>query len=197
LWPLARLRRAGAVRKPLGFVVYFAALGLGFILIEIAVLQRFVLFLGFPTYSLSVVLFALLVSTGLGSALTARLQAPYAPKALPAAIAVAVAVGLFIWLSPVLFDALLHRSLAVRVVATVVTLIPLGLLLGAFFPIGIKTVEAVDARLVPWAWAINGCSTVVGTIAAVMLAMAFGFDTVMLIATAIYLAGAVSLRTVA
>ncbi len=193
-WPLTRLRRRASVSKPIGFIVYFAALGLGFILLEIALLQRFVLFLGFPTYSLSVVLFALLVSTGLGSALSGRLSAPFAPKALPAALALAVATIVFIVASPSLFAVLLVQPLWVRVAVTVAVLAPLGLILGMFFPIGIRTVEAIDPRLVPWAWAINGCTTVVGTIAAVMLAMALGFDTVMLIAVAIYITGALALR---
>jgi hypothetical protein len=196
VWPLRRLDKASPVRKPLGFVLFFSALGIGFILLEISLMQRFVLYLGFPTYSLSVVLFALLTSTGIGSALTSRLKEPFAIKILPAAALVALAAIAFSALAPSLFSATLAQPLAVRVAISILVLLPLGIVLGTFFPLGIRTVETIDERLVPWAWAINGCTTVVGTIATVMLAMAYGFDVVMLVAVIVYVGGAIALLTV-
>jgi hypothetical protein len=156
-------------------------------------MQRFVLFLGFPTYSLSVVLATLLLSTGVGSALSGRVRS----KPIRGIVVAAATLGLFVaalvyGLPPVL-TGLLDQSLPIRVAVTTVALFPLGLLLGMFFPLGIRLVEAFDGRLVPWAWAVNGCTTVVGTIVAAMLGMSIGFSAVMLTAAALYVGSACAL----
>ena len=192
-WPLARLRKSRPVGGALGPVVYFSALGLGFILIEISLMQRFVLFLGFPTYSLSVVLFSLLTFTGLGSAFSARLGPPFSRKPAAALAVLALAVAVFLSVSPGLFERLLDRPLGLRVVVSVAMIAPLGLVLGIFFPLGIRTIESLDRRLVAWAWAVNGFATVIGTIIAVMAAIVWGFSAVMLGALGVYLAGVAAL----
>ncbi len=195
LAPLQRLRSRARVRKPLRMIVYFAALGLGFILLEIAILQRFVLFLGNPTYSLSIVLFSLLVFTGMGSLLSGVGDAPARRKLTSAAVALVILVAAFELGAHRVFGAFLGASLPLRIGLTMMMLAPFGLVLGFFFPLGIRRIEAIDRELVPWAWAINGCSTVVGTVAAVMLAMAYGFDVVAFVALAIYLVGVGALHS--
>jgi hypothetical protein len=175
--------------------VYLSALVLGFILLEIILLQRFVLFLGFPTFSLSVVLFSLLLSTGAGSLFGARVF-PAERSQVTAAVVLAALVAVFELLAPAVFRASLPASLATRVAISVVMLAPIGFVLGTFFPAGIRTVEATDPRLVAWAWAVNGCTTVIGTILAVMLAMTEGFRIVSLAAVALYLTGAFALSAV-
>ena len=193
LWPLRSLDRGARVRKPLGFILYFAALGFGFILLEISLLQRFVLFLGFPTYSLSVVLFCLLTFTGIGSALSTRIHGSPQRAIVWLAVLLALVVFALSMTLPALFDAYLKEALSLRIALTILVFAPLGVILGMFFPLGIRVIEPIDTRLVPWAWGINGCTSVVGTITAVMLAMAYGFDDVMLLAVAVYITGALAL----
>jgi hypothetical protein len=110
------------------------------------------------------------------------------------AIAVALIAGGAIYGLPQVFARYLDRPLAVRIAISVVLLAPVGLTLGMFLPLGMRAVEAVDRRLIPWAWAVNGFATVIGTIIAVMLGMAYGFNLVMWLAAGIYLVGAVALR---
>jgi SAM-dependent methyltransferase len=171
------------------FLTYFTALGTGFILLEISFIQRFVLFLGYPTYSLTVVMLALLVSTGVGSLATERIQTGFA-AALPRRLAWLVGLsGAYLLGTPHVFEALLGQPLALRVAVSIALLVPLGLVLGAFFPLGIRLAEQVNPRLVPWAWAVNGCATVVGTLLAVMAGMTTSFTSVALLALAIYTGG--------
>jgi len=191
LLPLRRLPRgaSGSRRRRLAFLAYFGALGAGFILLEISMIQRFVLFLGYPTYSLTVVMLSLLVSTGVGSLLSERVREPVA-RALPARLA-ALAGLVAVWLVavPAVFEALLGAPLATRIAVSIGLLVPLGLVLGAFFPLGIRMAEREARALVPWAWAVNGCATVIGTLLAVMAGMTWSFTSVTLGALAIYALG--------
>ena len=88
---------------------------------------------------------------------------------------------------------LLGSSLALRVAVSIALLVPLGLVLGSFFPLGIRMAERANARLVPWAWAVNGCATVIGTFLAVMAGMTWSFTAVALLAMAIYALGVLGL----
>jgi hypothetical protein len=195
LLPLRRVPLASGGRRAerAAYLAYFAALGMGFILLEISMIQRFVLFLGYPTYSLTVVMLSLLVSTGLGSLASERVRGPLA-RALPARLAALLVLGAA-WLAgaPRVFDALLGAPLAVRIAVSVALLLPLGLVLGSFFPLGIRMAERTNAKLVPWAWAVNGCATVIGTLVAVMVGMTWSFTAVALAALGVYCAGVAAL----
>jgi hypothetical protein len=94
---------------------------------------------------------------------------------------------------PWVFDALLGAPLAVRIAVSMALLVPLGLVLGGFLPLGVRVVERTNRRLVPWGWAVNGCATVVGTILAVIGGMTWSFTVVALAACAIYAAGVAAL----
>ena len=177
-------------------LAYFCALGLGFICLEISLLQRFVLFLGFPTYSLSVVLFSLLLWTGLGSALSSLVPARSPRAFVLASAALVLLVCAFQLLGRPVLAAHLSSDLPVRIAIAAALLMPFGVVLWMFFPLGLRVVQALDTHLVPWAWGINACATVVGTIASAMLAMSFGFDVVMLGATLLYAGGAVAIAGV-
>jgi hypothetical protein len=198
LLPLRRMPRVetGGRLVRAAYLAYFAALGMGFILLEISMIQRFVLFLGYPTYSLTVVMLSLLVSTGVGSLATERVRGPLA-GALPGRLA-ALLLLVAAWLvaAPLVFDALLGAPLALRIAVSVALLAPLGLVLGAFFPLGIRMAERTDATLVPWAWAVNGCATVIGTLVAVMAGMTWSFTAVTLVAMGVYVVGVTSLWAV-
>lgn len=184
--------RTGLVRT-LGILGYFLAIGLGFMLFEISLIQRFILYLGYPTYSLSVVLFALLTFLGVGSYLSRHFVGKER-IALPIAWVVLATFALFLMLGlPYLQDWTLDQSLAVRVVITLTILAPLGTVLGIFFPLGIRRANALHRDLVPWAWGINGCASVTATVLAVVLAMIHGFVFVWTLSLFIYLIGIASI----
>lgn len=195
LWPLWRFRasRQGlSTRGARRFLIYFAALGIGFIFIEIGLMQRFILFLGHPVFALSVVLFALLTFSGIGSFLSNRLVPagadPRRGQRLVIPLLAAVVV-LYNLLLPPLFRAGLGWSLEARILLSALLLAPLGLLMGMPFPLGIRLVNRTNDALVPWAWGVNGCASVLGSILSVMLAQSIGFSAVMLLAVAVYLTG--------
>jgi hypothetical protein len=185
--PLALERGAG--RPPAGALAYFAAIGLGFLIFEVVLIQRFVLFLGFPTYALSVVLFALLVFTGAGSLLSERLSNRRAALvAALTAVTVIIAVATFA-LEPLL-RGLIDLPFAVRVVLAVVLLAPVGLLLGMAMPIGLRRLAALHPTGVAWAWGINGVTSVLGSVLAIFVAINWGFTVATLLAAACYAAAA-------
>jgi hypothetical protein len=172
---------------PLRTMVFFAAIGLGFLLLEIALIQRFVLFLGFPTYALSIVLFSLLLSTGLGSLLSARVADPR--RALLTALTFAcgllavAAVGL-----QSLLAALIDLPFAARVALSVAMLAPAGVALGMAMPIGLTRLSGLHPGAVPWAWAVNGVTSVLASVLAVGVAITWGLTAVVVLALACYLA---------
>jgi len=179
--------------------VYFAALGTGFMFLEVSLIQRFTLFLGYPTYSLTVTLFAMLVSSGLGSMWSRRLagDSPAAPFRLLALLLVVGSSSLA--LLPSVFGWLAGASLAVRIAATVAIIAPLGLCLGAFMPLGLRRVSDLGVHpraYVAWAWAVNGFFSVISSVASTILAMSVGFRAVALLALAIYVVGVFAISRV-
>lgn len=196
LMPLGAFRSRGipgAGGPRLGLLVYFAAVGLGFMLFEISLLQRFVLYLGYPTYSLSVVLFSLLVFLGFGSFLSRR-WVGRERAALPLAVLALGGLALFYMQGlPRIQDHTLGMALALRVAISLAALAPLGLVLGMFFPLGVRAAERIHPDLVPWGWAINGCASVTATVLAVILAMSWGFSRVWVLSVVIYALGVLAL----
>jgi spermidine synthase len=180
-------------------VVFFASLGLGFMLFEVALIQKLTLFLGYPTYALTVTLAFLLVYAGIGSATTGwYLEARN--RALPLLAALVVVMSFFyaFGLDSVV-AAFVGEPLAIRVGLTAIVLAPLGLGLGAFMPLGLATVSRstrYGAEYVAWGWAINGVFSVVGSIVATMLSMSLGFRVVLLAAACMYVLAAGLLRWV-
>ena len=169
--------------------VYFAALGLGFMFFEITMIQRLVLFLGYPTYSLTVTLASILVFTGIG-ALASRRLAAWRRSPLPLILAVLAGLTVFyrFGLDP-LTESLLSSSLGVRVLVAVLLLAPLGVCLGMFMPLGLAAVSRLTDHgdaYAAWGWAINGFFSVIGSVLTTILSMSFGFRAVQLAALAIY-----------
>jgi hypothetical protein len=191
--PIARARgtdpSAERPRGAFGFLAYFSALGAGFILIEIATIQKLTLLLGQPIYSLIVTLFALLVFTGLGSLLFAGRFASSSRAVLLVPAAIALYLLAFNLGSPALVARLIGADLPVRIAGALLALAPLGLLLGIPFAYGLRVVAERAPSLAPWAWAINGCMSVVGSISSVIVSMNFGFSAVLGCAAVIYLLG--------
>jgi hypothetical protein len=161
-------------------VLYFALLGLGFLLVEIPLMQRFILFLGQPIYAFTVVAAAILLFSGLGSLVASRLSPN---RTLPWLV---VAILLYPLVLPMLFESLLGASLMVRLLVGVLSLAPLGFLMGIPFPGGLIWLRERAPRLIPLAWAVNGCGSVLASIAAAMLALSAGFSWVLLSAALAY-----------
>jgi hypothetical protein len=152
---------------------YFGALGIGYLFVEIPLMQRFIVLLGQPVYAFAGVLFALLTFSGLGSWLAPRLPLRPTLVALVGLILVYPA-GL-----PVAFDWLLSLPLAVRGLGALALLAPVGLLLGVPFPGGVVLFARRAPELIAWAWAVNGCLSVVSSVLAAMVAVTAGFSTVL------------------
>ena len=183
-WPFdpAQGKRGGVGRGGLvgATLAYFALLGLGYLCVEIPLLQRFILFLGHPAYAMATVLFALLLFSGLGSLLSRRVPLRLVLILLPLLV-VAYALGL-----PALFEATLAAPLWGRLVVAVVALAPPGLLMGMPFPKGLALLERRSPALITWAWGVNGAVSVVASILAALLALSFGFSAVLALGAACY-----------
>ncbi|WP_119070867.1 hypothetical protein [Aggregatilinea lenta] len=168
--------------------LYFAALGAGFISIETTVIQQTRLFLGHPTLAVTTVLAVMLVGGGLGSWMAGRwIEAK--PGRVPALPAAGVALVLVFWALtwPVIGDSFQTAGQALRVTMAAVTLLPLALLMGMPFPLGLKALDGAGARRIPLAWAVNGIATVFGSVGATALAMLAGFNSVLVASAVVYL----------
>jgi len=176
--------------------LYFAGLGLGFIMVEIAIIQQTRLFLGHPTTAITVVLATLLTAGGIGSGLAGRWLRDQ--KALPWTPSLAVIVLLALWLLlwPRIQDQALGAGLPVRILVMMAGLIPLGLAMGMPFPLGLRAMAAWGQRQVALAWAVNAVLSVAGSVLAVTLATRLGFSNVLLAGGAAYaLAAAAAVLT--
>lgn len=196
--PLFLLRRdvlAGERGVKLRFLSYFIAIGIGFITVEIALMQRFVLLLGRPVLALVVILFALLVTSGAGSYLSRRTRAARLPRVIArnTLVLAGLLVAALCGLTP-LFALLAGAPLAVRVAVAVALIAPLGLCMGSFLPLGVAGAGERLAPLVPWAWGINGAASVLGSVLAMVLAMNAGFDLTLGAGLLCYGAAALSAR---
>lgn len=189
LFPLYFLKRKGRLEQRWRFLTYFFALGLGFLFIEIPLMQKFILFLGHPIYALSVVLFSILLFSGLGS-LTIGGYKGEEKRILFVVIPVLIILLLiYLLFLDKLFCALLGCGLLVRVGFSILVLLPIGFVMGAPFPLGIRVVNKLSPKLIPWAWGVNGFASVISSILAVMLAISFGFSQVLILAGVVYLIG--------
>jgi ankyrin repeat protein len=180
-------RRPQRERGPQAWLVYFGALGIGFMLVEIPLIQKFILFLGHPTLSLAGILFWLLIGASLGSGMSQRWPAEMLPRRTMAAAAMvcAIAAAYTLALSPVL-SSLLHVSTPGKLLATGVLLVPLGIALGVPFPSGLRLMSGARQGDVPWVWGFNGLMSVVGSVLAAAGGKLIGFNGCLLAAALVY-----------
>ncbi len=178
-------RKKGLTRS----VFLFALIGIGFMLIEISLIQRFILYLGQPVLSMAVLLFSLLVGAGLGSLYSGRLAHENILKGITtAAISVAVLAAVYIFLIPLVFNQLLGLALALRLLVMVLMLVPLGFLMGFPFPLGIRELKERETdKNIPWMWGLNGVGSVLGSAFTIVLAISLGFAQALLIGAICYL----------
>jgi hypothetical protein len=181
LLPLAALPRGGQRWKTL---LYFGGLGIGYMWVELALIHRFVFYLGQPVYAAALVVAVLLIGSAAGSALTGRFS-PCRPWRWSAAVA-----GTLL-LYALLLGQLLHMTLPLslpgRVAITVLMLAPAAVVMGIPFPLGLRHLNQIRQAEVPWAWGINGCLSVVGAAVATILAVEVGYNLLLLLAAGAYL----------
>ena len=178
--PLA-LRTDAMRRSPIP-LLYFIAIGLGYILVEITFIQRFVLFLGNPTYALTVVIFLLLLASGIGS-LTSRFWLPRAKMAwLPLLLVLATLVSYVLFL-PGRLASLVGLPFQYRLIISALLLVPLGFVMGMPFPTGLRAISGTQNtsaksgdNTVEWAWAMNAAASVLGSVLAMVIAIQFGLS---------------------
>jgi hypothetical protein len=163
-------------------------------LIEVALLQHFVLLLGHPVYSLTVTLFSILLGTGIGSLAGRRVPderlSRFTLRAIGGVIAAALVGALFL---PRLIDLAIPWPLPIRVLVAAAALVPLGVLLGTALPGGMRLMSRHHADVVAWGWGINGAFSVIGATLAVFIAMNWGFMVALLAGAAVYAAASVAL----
>jgi hypothetical protein len=173
------------------WLTYFGLLGAAFMLVEVALLQRFVLLLGHPVYSLAVTLFSLLLGTGIGSFFSRRLGDARLRRSVTVALAGLAALGLVaIVVLPPLIRAAIVLPLAARLALAVAVLLPAGMLMGVPLPAGVRLLSARTPELLPWAWAMNGALSVLGSTLAVFIAMNWGFSVTLVAGAGLYLLAA-------
>jgi len=176
-------------QKPvLAFLLYFLAIGAGYILVEVALIQKFVLFLGHPTYALTVVIFSLLVSSGLGSFASRRVIQSSARRWRIALVCVALLIALLAVDVSVLLPKAITLPLAWKIMMSVALISPAGFLMGMPFPVGLARLEQWESTSVRWAWSLNAAASVLGSVASLVLAIYLGLVQTLLIGGVLYLA---------
>ncbi len=182
-------RELGSRRARLPALLFFIAVGFGYILVEISLIQRFVLFLGHPTYALTVVVFLMLLSSGAGSVIARRwITSTRALLGVLALIAAKISINLV--LLPWILSLAVGFPFFVKLVISGAFLVPLGFLMGMPFPTGLKLVETVE-----WAWALNAAASVLGSVMAMVIAIHFGLTVTLACAAIAYLLAAAFART--
>ncbi len=196
LWyPVRGMRRRALARQgALPAAVYFGALGVGFIVVEVVLISKFVVLIGFPIYAMATVLCSLLIAAGVGSRLSGWLWRRRPGWAIAVLPAVALLIRLVVAAFPFARDLALGLGQGARIALSAALLLPLGVALGMPFPLGIAALERVAPRLIPWAWGVNGFMTVVGALLAALSSIRFGFDVTLLAAAAVYLVATVAWR---
>jgi len=177
-----------AFRSNWSLLLYFACIGFAYMGVEIAALLRLQSFLGKPIYGLSVGLFAFLLASGFGSNFTNRLRDAVLERSVSIVVVMIVGVGLsFVAGSAPLFALTLSQPLAIRIAIAVVAVFPLAFLMGMLFPIGVRLIARDSEDLIPWAWATNGCFSVVGIFGTRITALLFGFSRALFVGLVVYL----------
>ncbi|MBK9926612.1 MAG: hypothetical protein IPP66_15155 [Anaerolineales bacterium] len=173
--------------------IFFACIGLGFMLIEISQLQRLTVFLGHPTYSLSVVLFSLLLSSGIGSFLTPRASTNLISSIRNRMLALLCVISLFGLVTPSVIGLFDGAITPVRIFIAVLILFPMGLFMGMAFPIGMNIASGYAESLTPWFWGTNGSMSVVASVLTVVISINSGISTSFWVGFGCYLIAFISI----
>ncbi|MBC8499389.1 MAG: hypothetical protein H8D39_02560, partial [Candidatus Atribacteria bacterium] len=197
--PLTLKRLPISKRKvKIPFLLYFASLGLGYMLLEISFIQKFILYLTNPAYSTSIIIFSFLFFSGLGSFYSKKMEKNYIGSLKIIILTLCVILLLYQIILPHIFNTTLKYSLLVRIFITLGLIFPLGFLMGMPFPLGIKLVSSInqgkEKGLIPWLWATNSFCSIIASVSAVIIALFFGFKVVAILAALVYLFGFLSIN---
>lgn len=179
-------RDAPAGRHRFRFALYFSGLALGYLGVEVALMQLFGLFLGHPNYAISVVLAALLLASGIGALFAEAILRRLPNIRFVSFLLSAFILGEFLVVIPLL-SSMLGWPFAARVLIATALIFPVGVCLGVFMPTGIESMKRVSPELVPWAWGVNGAFSVLAPLLAVALSTTFGISALLLCAIPVYL----------
>lgn len=188
--PLVLKQSLPADRRLRGFLLYFVCLGVGYIMIQVALIQKFVLLLGHPTYALTVIIFSMLLSSGLGSFYSKKIVAGNSDRLRNVLLLIVILVpvlGYFASLASMLGPA---WPLALKMLVTVLLIAPLGFLMGIPFPNGLSALEAWEKTAVRWGWSMNAASSVFGSALAIFLAIYLGLYQTLVVGGLLYLVAA-------
>jgi predicted membrane-bound spermidine synthase len=179
----SRLPTEPGVRK---FLWYFVCIGTGYILIQVALIQKFVMLLGHPTYALTVIIFSMLISSGMGSFLSRKVLAGSEERLSYALLLIAGLVAILAFSAQYVADAAITWPLWLKFITTALLIAPAGFMMGMPFPTGLTRLEKRHKPSVRWAWALNAASSVLGSASAIFLAIYLGLRETLLIGGFMY-----------
>ncbi|MDP2927681.1 MAG: hypothetical protein Q8N80_02640 [Candidatus Omnitrophota bacterium] len=196
LLPLMFTRKRASISN-LGLFTcfYFFSIGFAFMLLEMGILQKFVLFLGSPIYSMAVVIPAILAGAGFGSLSSGLIKKHLKQWIMALVFICGIFILILVKLMPFLSNLFLLSSLWFRIGIVTMVVAPISYFMGFAFPLGLRLISTKDGSLVPWAWAINGSASVIASIAAIMIAMSFGFNLVLIGSACFYFIALLSIFT--
>ncbi len=188
--PLVLKQSLPADRRLRVFLLYFVCLGAGYIMIQVAFIQKFVLLLGHPTYALTVIIFTMLLASGLGSNFSKRLVQGNAERLRIVLLLIVILVPVLGYFAGLVSDLGPAWPLPVKMLATVLVVAPLAFLMGIPFPTGLASLELWEKSAVRWAWSMNAASSVLGSALAIFLAIYLGLYQTLVVGGLLYLVAA-------
>jgi hypothetical protein len=168
-----------------GIILYFAGIGLGYMFVEMVFIQRFILYFGNPVYAASAVITSLLIFSGLGSYYSTYFTAHKQRRLAIFMFIVLILIAYAFILTPVLQQTV-HVKLIIKLFFVFLITAPLSFCMGIPFPAGLSQISRTNVEVIPWAWGINGCVSVISTALATVVAVEMGFNWVMIFAAAAY-----------
>jgi predicted membrane-bound spermidine synthase len=191
--PFKRMEQFKQLKRFKQFYIfsYFAMLGLGFMFVEVPLIQKSILLFENPSHAFAIVLTAILISSGTGSVASSRFQGLSTPWSL---ILLSLLIFICSLIHPLFINFLSSYGPAAKILLMAVFLMPLGFLMGVPFPMGMKLLGETNNELIPWAWAINSCLSVLAPVVTIMLALVTGFQSIMWLAAVCYFTAFVSLK---
>lgn len=187
--PLLSFRKAKYRRNvsSLKIFLYFGLIGMAFMFVEITFIQKFILLLGHPLYSVSTIISSLLISSGLGSFFSKKIVGRNIKKNLKRSLLLCAGlIVIYLFLLPIYYEKFIAFNLWSKMIMVFLVIFPLGFLMGFPFPAGIRLLERHEKNLIPWAWATNAFSSVVNSIFALMIAFWGGYNLVLALAAGGY-----------
>lgn len=169
---------------------YFAFIGIGFMFVEVILIQKFILALEHPFYAFSTILMSLLISSGVGSLLSIKMKKKCSSIII---FILSIVIILYLPITKIISNGILLLPINYKVIIIFLIIFPLGILMGMPFPYGIRLFGVKNKSLIPWAWCVNGCFSVLSPPAAVILALNTGFNNVLMIGAVSYLAAFINI----